>query len=143
MTTFTLSIPKHTDITGLSTQVSLYDNFIQAMIRGINNGMIATLGTINNGLLCFKYLFSPKVYRDLDGNPHFIIGNASDKIGEFSLLKIDLVSIKQFAYNGKHTCFPPGMTLGANLTAAHLANTTWALSVESVMTMVLPNFLPL
>ena len=54
MTTFTLTIPKRTDITGLPTQVFLYDNFIQAMIRGIDNGTVSALGTINNRLLCFK-----------------------------------------------------------------------------------------
>jgi len=143
MTTFTLTMPKRTDVTGLPTQVFLYDDFIQAMIRGIDNGTIAALGTINNGSLCFKYLFSPKVHRDLSGKPCFIIGNASDEIGEFSLLKIDLVSIKQFTYIGKRTCFPPGMTLGADFTAAHLAHTTWDQSAESISAMVLPNFFPL
>ena len=143
MTTFTLTMPKRTDVTGLPTQVFLYDDFIQAMIRGIDNGTIAALGTINNGSLCFKYLFSPKVHRDLSGKPRFIIGNASDEIGEFSLLKIDLVSIKQFTYIGKRTCFAPGMTLGADFTAAHLAHTTWEQSADSISAMVLPNFFPL
>lgn len=96
---------------GLPTQVFAYDDFIlKAMIRGIDNGTITALEANNNGSLCFKYLSSLKVYRDLEGKPRFIIGNASNEIGEFSLLKIKLVlAINQFVSIGKHSSFAPGM----------------------------------
>jgi hypothetical protein len=55
-------------------------------------------GTINPGSLCIQYLFAPQIHYDLSGTPIAFIGNSSNKKGEFSMIKINVESIRAFVY---------------------------------------------
>jgi hypothetical protein len=68
------------------------------MIGGIKANTISPIGTINPGSLCTQYLYAPQIHFNLVGNPIAFIGNLCNKIGKFSLIKIDITSIFLFPY---------------------------------------------
>ncbi len=68
------------------------------MIGGIKANTISAIGTINPGSLCTKYLYAPQIHFNLAGEPIAFIGNSSNKMGEFSMIKIDITSIRLFPY---------------------------------------------
>lgn len=142
MNTFTASLPRRPDITGAPEQVFRYDNFLTALIAGIDNGVIAAIGTIDLGSSCLQYLFNLKIHRRLDGTPSAIIGNSSDTIGEFSLRKVDISSFRLFPIVGTRSTFPASLTLGVDIPANLRANTWLAAEVDPVAGTVLPNFFP-
>ncbi len=98
-TTDMASFPKRPDITGAPDQVFKFDNFLDCLIGGIKGNTISAIGTINPGSLCTQYLYAPQIHFNLAGNPIAFIGNPSNKMGEFSLIKIDVLSICLFPYN--------------------------------------------
>jgi hypothetical protein len=98
MDTFTSSLPRRPDITGSPEQVFRYDNFRTALVSGIENGIIAAIGTIDLGSSCFQYLFNPTVHRRLDGTIAAILGNSSNSIGEFSIRKVDMAAFCLFPW---------------------------------------------
>jgi hypothetical protein len=94
--TYTGSISKRPDITGAPDQVFRFDIFLDCLIFGIRGNTDAAIGTINLGLLCIEYLFAPQIHYNLFGKPIKFIGNLSIKEGEFSLIKINVDSIRFF-----------------------------------------------
>jgi hypothetical protein len=95
-TTYTASFPKRPNITGAPNQVFKFNNFLDRLIGGIKANTISTIGTINPGSLCSQYLYAPQIHFNLAGKPIALIGNSSNKMGEFSLIKIDITSICLF-----------------------------------------------
>ena len=143
MDTFTSTLPLRPDITGSPEQVFRYENFLSAFISGIDNGMIAAIGTIDLGSRCLQYLFNLKIHRRLDGTVAAIIGNSSNTVGEFTLRKVDLSSFRLFPVVGLRSSFPASMILGADI-PANLRTDTWlAAEEEPVAGSVLPNFFPI
>ena len=66
------------------------------LIGGIRAGTIAALGTVVPGSLSLQYLYAPQLHCNLSGKPIAIIGNCSNKPGEFTMIKIDVASIRDF-----------------------------------------------
>jgi hypothetical protein len=97
-TAYTASFPKRPDIMGAPDQVFKFNNFLDCLIRGIKANTISAIGTINPGSLCTQYLYAPQIHFNLAGEPIAFIGNLSNKMGKFSLIKIDLTSIRLFPY---------------------------------------------
>ena len=89
--------PQHPDITGEPDQVFKFDNFLEYLLGGIKANTISAIGTHNAGSMCIQYLYALQVHYDLSGTPLAIIGNSSNKKGEFSLIKIDMASFHLFA----------------------------------------------
>ena len=103
-TTYVTSFPKRNNITGAPDQVFKFDNFLDYLTGGIRANTIAAIGTINPGSLCIQYLFAPQIHYNLSGTPTAFIGNSSNKKGKFSMIKINVESIRAFAHiNDKAT----------------------------------------
>ena len=66
------------------------------IIGGIKANTIVAIGTIAPGTSIVQYLFAPKIHHDLGGTPKLIIGNASNKLGDFSCVAMPLASLKLF-----------------------------------------------
>jgi hypothetical protein len=88
-TTYTASFPKRPDIVGDLDQVFKFDNFLDPFIGGIKANTISTIGTINPRSLCTQFLYAPQIHFNLARDPIAFIVNSSNKMGEFSLIKID------------------------------------------------------
>jgi hypothetical protein len=109
-TTYTASFPKRPDITGALDQVFKSNNFLNGLIWGFKANAISAIGTINLGSLCTQYLYAPQIHFNLASDPIAFIGKSSNKKGEFSLIKIDVMSICLFPY------IKDKVTMDANLT---------------------------
>jgi hypothetical protein len=96
--TYTASFPKRPNITGAPNQVFKFNNFLERLIGGIKANTISAIGTINPGSLCTPFLHAPQIHFNLAGKPIAFIGNSSNKMGEFSLIKINAMSIRLFSY---------------------------------------------
>ncbi len=88
-TTYTTAFPKRPNIMGAPNQGFKFDNFLDCLIGGIKANTISTIGTINPGSLCTQFLYAPQIHFNLAGNPIAFIGNSSNKMGKFSLIKIN------------------------------------------------------
>jgi hypothetical protein len=97
-TTYTASFPKRPNIMGAPDQVFQFNKFMEHLIDGIKANTISTIGTINPGSLCTQYLYAPQIHFNLAGIPIAFVGNSSNKMGEFSLIKIDVTFICLFPY---------------------------------------------
>jgi hypothetical protein len=89
-THYTKLYPKQGNLTGSPDQAY---NFLPAkyfdhILGGIGAGTIAALGTITPGSYNLFYIYAPQVHTDLSGNFIGFVGNASNKIGEFSCVHI-------------------------------------------------------
>jgi hypothetical protein len=74
------------------------------VLKLIQTKTITALGTVTPGSTTLQHLFNRMIHHDLTGNLTTIIGNSSNKQGEFSLVKVDLASFHLFPYLGpKHT----------------------------------------
>jgi hypothetical protein len=49
MTKYTALLPKRPNIVGSPDQVYHFNNFLTALIKGIDNGIIAAIGTVDSG----------------------------------------------------------------------------------------------
>jgi hypothetical protein len=103
-TTYMTSFPKRKDIVGAPNQDFKFDNFLDCLMGGIRANTIVAIGTINPGSLCLQYLFAPQIHYNLSDEPIAFIGNSSNKKGKFSMIKINVESIRAFAHiNDKAT----------------------------------------
>ncbi len=84
---FTKLLTKHPEVTGTPNQVfSFAKDFGTMVLELIQIKTIPALGTVTPGSTTLQYLFNPMIHHDLTGNPTTIIGNSSNKQGEFSLM---------------------------------------------------------
>jgi hypothetical protein len=99
---FTKSFPKRGDITGSPDQAfdmnSTHKGYHDYILGGITAGTIAAIGTLSHESNNFIYLFAPQIHRDLGGKPLGIVGNTSNKMGEFSCVYMKLIDLKYFPY---------------------------------------------
>jgi hypothetical protein len=82
-TTYTASFPKRSDITGAPNQVFQFNNFLEHLIGGIKANTVSAIGTINPRPLCTQYLYASQIHFNLASEPITLIGNSSNKMGEF------------------------------------------------------------
>ena len=79
--------PKRGNISGLNNQAfGKGDDVISYVIGGIKAKTIAAIGTVAPGSSIVNTLYAPRIHHDLGGEPKLIVGNASNKLGEFSCL---------------------------------------------------------
>ena len=69
---------------------------ISYVIGGIKAKTIAAIGTCAPGSSTVQYLYAPRIHHDLGGEPKLIVGNASNKLGEFSCVYIPLTAMRLF-----------------------------------------------
>jgi hypothetical protein len=116
-TTYTTSFLKRPNITGAPDQVFKFDNFLDCLIGGIKANTISAIGTINPGSLCTRFLYAPQIHFNLVGNPIAFIGNLSNKMGKFSLIKINVTSIRLFPYIKDKATMDANLNHGDNMPA--------------------------
>jgi hypothetical protein len=88
-----------------------------------------------------QYLFDLMIHHDLTGNPTTIIGNSSNKQGEFSLVKINIASFCLFPYLGSKGTFDTLLPHGNKLTVKLLDDLTDLKSFEEpIVATLVPNF---
>jgi hypothetical protein len=139
-TTYMASFPKRPDITGAPDQVFQFNNFLEHLIGGIKAITISPIGTINPGSLCSQYLYAPQIHFNLAGEPIAFIGNLSNKIGKFSLIKIDVTSIRLFPYIKDKATMDVSLNHGDDLPKELLSETDWNDFEEPIGGTLIPNF---
>jgi hypothetical protein len=89
---FTKSLPMHPEVTGAPNQAfSFAKDFGKADPKLIQTKAITALGMFTQGSTTLCNLFDPMIHHNNSGVPTTIIGNSSNKKGEFSL-KIEIAS---------------------------------------------------
>jgi hypothetical protein len=139
-TTYTASFPKRHNITGAPDQVFQFNNFLERLIRGIKANTISVIWTINPGSLCTRYLYAPQIHFNLTGKPVAFIGNPSNKIGKFSLIKIDITSTCLFPYIKDKATMDVSLNHRDDLPKESLSKTDWNDFEESINGTLIPNF---
>jgi hypothetical protein len=89
-TRYTKLYPKQGNLTGSPDQAYnlLPIKYFDHILGGIGAGTIAALGTVALGSYNLSYIYAPQVHTNLSGNFLGFVGNASNKIGEFSCIHI-------------------------------------------------------
>jgi len=84
-THYTNLYPKWGDISESNDQAFRKGKDVLAyVIGGIKAKTIESIGTVAPGSSIVQYLYAPTIHHDLGGKPKLIVGNASNKLGEFS-----------------------------------------------------------
>jgi hypothetical protein len=121
-------------------QVFQFNNFLERLIGGIKANTISAIGTINPVSLCTQYLYAPQIHFNLAGKPIAFIGNSSNKIGEFSLIKIDVTSIRLFPYIKDKVTMDVSLNHGDDLPKQSLSKSDWNDFEEPIVGTLIPNF---
>ena len=87
-----------------------------------------------------QYLFAPQTHYDLSGTPIAFIGNSSIKKGEFSMIKVNIKSIRAFAHIKDKGTWTPDLTHGEDIPAEKLADTDWKDFKDPIVGTLIPNF---
>ena len=123
---YTNLTPKWGDISGSNNQAfGKGKGVLSYLVGGIKTKTITAIGTLSPGTFIVQYLFSPKIHHDLGGAPKAILGNASNKIGEFSCVSIPLASLKLFACIAQEDKVAAVMSHLLAIENEALANTDW------------------
>ena len=138
-TTYVTSFPKRNNIMGAPDQVFKFDNILDYLTVDRAN-TIAAIGTINPGSLCIQYLSAPQIHYHLSGAPIAFIGNSSNKKGKFSMIMVNIESIRAFAYIKDKTTWTPNLTHGEDIPAEKLINTDWKDFEDPIVGTLIPNF---
>ena len=129
------------DITGAPDQVFKFNNFLEYLLGGIKANTISAIGTLNAGSMCIQYLYAPQVHYDLSGTPLAIIGNSSNKKGEFSLIKVDIASFRLFAFVDAKSSINQNLTHGEEIPTKYLSDTQgWKDFTDPLVGALVPNF---
>jgi hypothetical protein len=139
-TTYTASFPKRPNITGTPDQVFQFNNFLELLIGGINANTNSAIGTINPGSLCTQYLYAPQIHFNLAGEPIAFIGNLSNKMGKFSLIKIDVTPIRLFPYIKDKATMVVSLNHGNDFPKESLSETNCNDFKEPIIGTLIPNF---
>lgn len=92
-----------------------YQHFVMSLISSIKAEQVTAIATINKSSAYLQYIFSPKVYKNLQGKPTAIVGNASDAIEKFMLLHVDIMCFCSFITINKKSAFNTVLTLEKNI----------------------------
>jgi hypothetical protein len=122
-TTYTASFPKRPNITGAPDQVFKFNNFLDHLIGGIKANTISPIRTINPRFLRTQYLYTPQIHFNLSGKPIVFIRNLSNKMGKFSLIKINVTSICLFPYIKDKVTMDDSLNYGDDLPKESLSKT--------------------
>ncbi len=139
-TTYMASFPKRPNIMGALDQVFQFNNFLERLIGGIKADFISAKGTINPGSICTQYLYAPQIHFNLAGKPIAFIGNLSNKMGKFSLIKIDVTFIRLFPYIKDKATMDISLNHGDDLLKESLSETDWNDFEEPIIGTLISNF---
>ena len=118
--------PKRGDITGSNAQAfGKGKDVLSYVIGGIKAKTIAAIGTCAPGSSIIQYLYAPRIHHDLGGEPKLIVGNASNKLGEFSCVYIPFESLKLFVCMADEKKLDTLLLYLLRLENKALANTDW------------------
>ncbi len=89
-TYYTKLYPKYGNLTGSLDQAYnlLPAKYFNHILGGIDASTIATLGTVTPGSYNLSYIYAPQGHTNLSGKFLGFVGNASNRIGEFSCVHI-------------------------------------------------------
>ena len=125
MSTFTASVPKRSDVKGDASEVYAFKvAIVKAIVQAIENNFIGAVGTVNHKTE-LQWIFNPKVHRALNGKPLCIIGNASNEMGEFSLVRLDLTDVSYFITIKPEANFPKKQDQGEQPEITMIEGTAW------------------
>jgi hypothetical protein len=113
---------------------------LERLIGSIKANTVSAIGTINPGSLCTQYLYAPQIYFNLAGNPIAFIGNLSNKIGKFSLIKIDVTFIHLFPCIKNKGTMEVSLNHRDDLPKESLSKTKWNNFEEPIIGTLIPNF---
>ncbi len=120
---------------------SFAEDFGKAVQMLIQTKTIAALGVVTPGSTTLQDLFDLMICHNLSGAPTTIIGNSSNKKGQFSLVKIKITSFQLFPYIAPNKDFDPLLAHGQDLTEELLKETNNLKTFkEAVVATLLPNF---
>jgi hypothetical protein len=139
-TTYVASFSKRPNITGAPNQVFQFNNFLECLIGGIKANTISAIGTINPESLCTQYLYAPQIHFNLAGKPIAFIGNLSNKMGKFSLIKIDITSIRLIPYIKDKATMDVSLNHGDDLPKELLSKANWNDFKKPIIGTLIPNF---
>ena len=130
---------KRPAITGSCEQAfGLGTDLQTAIINSIRANTVAAIGIVAFGSLGTQFIFNPQVYTKPNGTPIAILGNASNKLGEFTLVSLSLASISLFPcviQKEDNYILPHGRDIPNDL----LANLTWHGSADTFVCVAVPN----
>ncbi len=96
-THYTDLIPKQGDITGSNDQAfGIGKDVVSYVIGEIKAKTTSAIGTCAPGLSIVQYLYAPRIHHNLGGDPKLIVGNASNKMGDFSCVYILLTAMRMY-----------------------------------------------
>ena len=141
-TLWNLTKPKHPEVDGSIVQIC-GEPIRESTFNWIKAGNLAGIvGVDFNGHL--HYVWNPQIVNNLTGQPTKIIGNASNKKGEFSLIELNLGALKYFVLPMLKTQAPDGMHSGTTLTKVIYKDTKWQDNDEGTMVVsIIPKILPI
>ena len=136
---FTDLYPKRGDIIGSTEQAfgagTVFKTTLENAIRA---NTVSAIGTIALETMQVQYIFDPKIYTKPDGTPLSIIGNASNKMGEFSLVHLLMSKIMLFPSVIQKEATNV-LLLGKDIPQDLLVGTTWANLDEKFACVSVPN----
>jgi hypothetical protein len=145
-THYTKLYPKRGNLTGSPDQAYnlLPAKYFDYILGGIGAGPIAALGTVAPGSYNLSYIYAPQVHTNLSGNFLGFVGNASNRIGEFSCIHIHKDSFGFFQIiNSKANldkAIPGHSSNVTPFTLDLLTNTDWADLSDNIIGALFPNF---
>jgi hypothetical protein len=145
-THYTKLYPKQGNLTGSPDQAYnlLATKYFDHILVGISAGTIAALGTVAPGSYNLSYIYTPQVHTDLSGNFQGFVGNASNKIGEFSYLHIHKDSFGLFQIIDSKANLEEAMPSHSSTIIPFaldlLTSTDWANPSDNIFNALFPNF---
>ncbi len=94
----------------------------------------------NPGSLCTQYLNTPQIHFSLAGKSIALIGNLSNKMGKFSLIKINVTFICLFPYVKDKVTMDDSLNHGDDLPKESLSERDWNDCEEPIVVTLIPNF---
>jgi hypothetical protein len=122
---FSESYPKRSDIIGSCEQAFGCGTVLHTtIVNSIKAGTVAAIGIVSFGSLETMFIYNPQVHIKLDGTPTAILGNASNVIGEFTLVSLSLDLVFLFPYIIRKEELH-ALSLGRDIPKELLTSTTW------------------
>lgn len=102
-----------------------YNLSLEALIEAIDSKTIAGIVTIASGTTEVSVLHFPICHRDGNGDVTHIIGNPSDKKGEFAMSKFDISCVRAVLHIGEDADVPPSSSPKVPIEVEHLVGTKY------------------
>ncbi len=145
-THYTKLYPKQGNLTGSLDQAYnlLPTKHFDHFLGGFGASTIAALGTDAPGSYNLSYIYAPQIHTDLSGNFIGFIGNASNKIGEFSCIHIHKNAFGLFQIINSNVnldeTMPGHSSTVIPFVSDLLTDTDWKSSSDPIIGALFPNF---